>query len=32
MGKVASLIGTPRLMYDIQLATKRVGANNVLTK
>lgn len=32
MGKIASLIGTPRLMYDIQLATKRVGASNVLLK
>lgn len=32
MGKVASLIGTPRLMSEIQYATKRVAEKNVLTK
>lgn len=32
LGKVASLIGTPKLMSEIQFATKRVGANNILTK
>lgn len=32
MGKVASIIGTPKLMNDIQMATKRVGTSNVLMK
>lgn len=32
MGKVASIIGTPRLIDSIQLATKRVGTSNVLMK